>query len=199
LYHRGMRILTLTWNNRVGVPWATAHNHPNAATQGLTDFGKSVIRIMDSLGIIIDVSHAGPKTIDDVIATTVNPIIASHSNARTLRNNSRNLTDAQIQAIASRNGVIGINFYPPFLGSETPTIDTVIKHIDYIRQLVGVDFIALGSDFDGIEITPVGLQDVTRLPALTEALLLRGYSREVLRKILGENFLRLFRSITRKD
>ncbi len=199
LYARGMRIMTITWNNRTGVPWATAHDHPDASTQGLTDFGRSVIRAMDSLGIIIDVSHVGPKTIDDILAVTTNPIIATHSNARAIRNHTRNLTDAQIVAIAERGGLVGINFYPPFVvSSGTATIESVIQHIDHIRNLVGADHIALGSDFDGFSSSPpIGLSDVSTFPALTAALLDRGYTREEIRKFLGENFLRIFRTVCR--
>ena len=99
---------------------------------------------------------------------------------------------------AGRGGVIGVVFYPPFLSATgQASIATVISHIDYIKNLVGIDYIALGSDFDGIERTVTGLQDVSRFPALTEALLQHGYTHEEVRKILGGNFLRVFRTVCR--
>lgn len=194
LYKLGVRYLTITWNNSTS--WATSAQDPQAATKGLSEFGRQVIRHMDSLGMIIDVSHVGPKTIDDILEVTVNPIIASHSGVRTLRNHYRNLTNQQIMKIAQKGGVIGVIFYPPFLTtSPTATISNVIAHIDYIKNLVGIDYIALGSDFDGIERVVVGLEDVSKFPNLTEALLRRGYSISDIRKIYGENFLRVFRQV----
>ncbi len=194
LYDRGIRYMTITWNNSTS--WATAAADPQSATKGLSPFGEQVIRTMDSLGIIIDVSHTGIRTISDILAITTHPIIASHSGVRALNNHYRNLTDDQITAIAGTGGVIGVVFYPPFLSaSGTATIETVLDHCDYIRNLVGVDHLAIGSDFDGIEVTPAGLEDVSRLPALTLGLLRRGYSREDVRKILGENYMRVFESI----
>lgn len=194
LHARGARYMTITWNN--STTWATSAADPQSATRGLTEFGRTVIRTMDTLGMIIDVSHTGIRTIEDILATTTNPIIASHSGARALRNHYRNLTDAQLIAIAQTGGVIGVVFYPYFLSaSSSATIDTVIRHVDYIKNLVGVDHVAVGSDFDGIEQTPVGLEDVSRFPALTLALLKHGYSPSDVRKINGENFLRVFRQV----
>lgn len=193
-YEKGVRCMTITWNNSTS--WAVSAQDSRSATVGLSDFGKQVIRTMDSLGMIIDVSHVGKKTVDDILATSVRPIVATHSGCAKLRDHYRNLTDDQIRAIAQRGGVIGVVFYPTFLSSSsTVSIDTVIKHIDYIKNLVGVDYVALGSDFDGIEKTPVGLEDVSKFPALTNALLARGYSRSDVRKILGGNFLRVFKSV----
>lgn len=196
LYHRGMRYLTITWNN--SLDWATSAEDSRSATRGLTDFGRQVIRTLDSLGVIIDVSHVGIKTIQDILATTKNPIIASHSGARALRNHYRNLYDDQIIAIANSGGVIGVVFYPYFLASGGSTnIATVIKHINHIVNLVGIDHVAIGSDYDGIGSTPIGLEDVSKLPALTMALLRAGYSNADVKKILGENFLRVFRQVCR--
>ncbi|MCX6132528.1 MAG: membrane dipeptidase [Ignavibacteriales bacterium] len=194
-YNAGVRVMTITWNNSTS--WAVSAKDAAGGTKGgLSEFGKQVIRTMDSLGIIIDVSHVGPQTVTDILATSTNPIIASHSGAAALRNHYRNLTDAQIRAVAQRGGVIGVVFYPTFLvSSGTARLENVLQHIDYIRNLVGVDYVALGSDFDGIETTPIGLEDVTKFPAITEALLQRGYSKQDVRKILGENFMRVFRAV----
>ena len=193
-YGLGARYLTLTWNN--SIPWAVAAADVRSSTVGLSDFGRQVIRTMDTLGMIVDVSHVGIKTIQDVLETTKNPIIASHSGARALRNHSRNLTDAQIDSIAHRGGVIGVVFYPPFISSTgSASIQTVISHIDYIKNRVGVDHVAIGSDFDGIEVVPVGLEDVSKMPNLTAALLARGYSISDVHKILGGNYLRVFQQV----
>ena len=195
-YNAGVRVMTITWNNSTS--WAVSAQDASAGNKGgLNDFGRQVIRTMDSLGMIIDVSHVGPQTVTDILATSKNPIIASHSGAAAIRNHYRNLTDPQIRAIAARGGVIGVVFYPPFLvSSGTARLDDVVRHIDYIKNLVGVDYIAIGSDFDGMDgSAPVGLEDVSRFPALTEALLQKGYSEQDLRKILGENFMRVFRAV----
>ena len=194
LYDRGARYMTITWNNSFA--WATSAADPLSTTKGLSDFGKDVIRAMDSIGMIIDVSHTGIKTIEDILSVTKNPIIASHSGCRTLRNHTRNLTDTQIQAIAAGGGVIGVVFHRSFLTStSTSTIDTVIGHIDYIKNLVGIDYVALGSDYDGGITAPTGLENVSKLPNLTMALLKRGYTRSEVRKILGENYLRVFTAV----
>ena len=193
LYNQGMRYLTITWNNSTS--WAVSAQDSRSATVGLSDFGRSVIRTMDSLGVIIDVSHTGIKTIQDILQVTTNPIIATHSGARKLRNHYRNLNDSQIIDIANTGGVIGVVFYPPFLTTGTANIDTVIKHIDYIKNLVGIDYVAVGSDFDGIEVTPVGLEDVSKFPALTSKLLERGYTQQDVEKILGGNFMRVFEKV----
>jgi membrane dipeptidase len=193
-YARGARYFTITWNNPV--PWAMSAADGRTSTVGLSEFGRQVIRTMDTLGMIIDVSHTGIKTIQDILATTRNPIIASHSGARALRNHPRNLTDAQIDSIGNRGGVIGVVFYPTFLSSTgTATIQTVINHIDYIKNRVGVDHVAIGSDFDGIETVPVGLEDVSRMPNLTAALLAHGYTIPEVHKILGGNYLRVFQQV----
>ncbi|MFA6437996.1 MAG: dipeptidase [Bacteriovoracaceae bacterium] len=196
LYHRGARYMTITWNN--SIPWAIAATDLESTTKGLTEFGKQVIRSMDSLGMIIDVSHTGIKTIEDILETTKNPIVASHSGVRALRDIRRNLTDEQIQAIAQGGGVIGVVFYTSFLSSAptaSVTIDTVIKHIDYIKKLVGIDHVAIGSDYDGGITTPVGLENVSKLGNLTLALLRKGYSPADVRKILGGNYLRVFSEV----
>ncbi|MCA2004867.1 MAG: dipeptidase, partial [Ignavibacterium sp.] len=194
LYNSGMRYMTITWNN--STDWAVSAQDSRSTTVGLSDFGRQVIRTMDSLGIIIDVSHTGIKTIQDILQVTQNPIIATHSGARALRNHYRNLYEWQIQDIANSGGVIGIVFYPYFLnGTSNASINDVIAHIDYIKNLVGIDYVAIGSDFDGIEVVPLGLEDTSKFPNLTEALFERGYSREDIDKILYKNFKRVFEQV----
>ncbi len=194
LHNAGMRYMTITWNNSTS--WAVSAQDSRSQTVGLSDFGRQVIRAMDSLGIIIDVSHTGIKTIQDILTVTSNPIIATHSGARTIRNHYRNLYDSQIIDIANSGGVIGVVFYPYFLnGTANASIANVIQHIDHIVSLVGTDHVAIGSDFDGIEVVPLGLEDVTKFPALTTALLEHGYSEHEVAKFLGLNFLRVFRQV----
>lgn len=194
LYNSGMRYMTITWNN--STDWAISAQDPLSATQGLTEFGRHVIRTMDSLGIIIDVSHVGIQTIIDILDETDNPIIASHSGARALYNHYRNLYDWQIVDIANSGGVVGIVFYPYFLnGTSNTDIDDVIAHIDYIKNLVGIDHVAIGSDFDGIGVTPSGLEDVSKFPNLTSAILEHGYTVDEVEKILGGNFKRVFEQV----
>ena len=194
LYNAGMRYLTITWNN--STDWAISAKDQRTETRGLSDFGRQVIRTMDSLGIIIDVSHVGIITIQDILTETKNPIVATHSGARSIYDHYRNLYDWQIQDIANSGGVIGVVFYPWFLnGSASASISDVITHIDYIKNLVGIDYVAIGSDFDGIEVTPLGLEDVTKFPDLTIALLQHGYTESDLEKILGGNFRRVFEQV----
>jgi membrane dipeptidase len=191
-----MRYLTITWNNSTS--WAISAADGRTETQGLNSFGRQVIRTLDSLGVIIDVSHVGIKTIQDILEETTNPIIASHSGARAIRNHTRNLYDWQIQDIANSGGVVGIVFYPPFLTSSPPTqISDVIAHIDYIVNLLGsTDYVAIGSDFDGIGTNLVlGLEDVSKFPDLTLALLQHGYTEQEVAKILGGNFKRVFEEV----
>ena len=195
-YAKGARYLTITWNNPTA--WATSAKDAQSSTKGLSEFGKQVIRTLDSLGMIIDVAHTGIKTIQDILAITKNPIIDSHGGVYALRNHYRNLTDSQIKDIAKGGGVIGVVFYTDFISTANPqkvTIDTVIKHIDYIKNLVGIDYVAIGSDFDGGITAPVGLEDVSKLPALTLALLKHGYSIADVKKILGGNYMRVFKQV----
>ncbi|MCF7796467.1 MAG: membrane dipeptidase [Lentisphaeria bacterium] len=197
LYDLGMRYLTITWNN--STDWAVSAQDDRSETVGLSEFGRQVIRTLDSLGIIIDISHTGIQTINDILEETTNPIIATHSGVRALRDHYRNLTDNQIIDIANSGGVIGIVFYDYFLDypGEWVSVSTVIDHIDYIVNLVGVDYVAIGSDYDGIgqNDAPSGLEDTSKYPNLTMGLINRGYSNEDIRKILGGNFMRVFEQV----
>ncbi|WP_159023720.1 dipeptidase [Formosa sp. L2A11] len=237
LYNRGARYLSLTHN--AAPDWATSAadetTHPDLEEKGLTDFGVQVIKKMNALGMLIDVSHSGEQTFWDVIKLTDKPIIASHSSVYNLASSRRNLKDDQIKAIAKNGGVIMVNFHPNFIdnsfkakeeaflekhategdsliksgmdswymkdylykkyAAETnkirPALSVLIDHIDYIVKLVGVDYVGLGSDFDGINITPLQLDDVTGYPLITKALVEKGYTEEDIIKILGSNFLRV--------
>ncbi|HMK18095.1 MAG TPA: dipeptidase [Chitinophagaceae bacterium] len=241
LYVRGVRYMTLTWNNSTS--WATSAadettKGDSLTHKGLTDLGKKIVVRMNELGMLIDISHNGEQTFWDVIKLTKKPIIASHSCVWTFCHHRRNLKDDQIKAIAKNGGVIHLNFYAGFLDStyekkaaqllakHKPEIDSLVAHgtqpdyagimtmekykeetnairpplsllldhLDYIVKLVGVDFVGLGSDFDGIEAGPRELNGVQDFPLITKALLERGYSKKDIRKILGENFLRVFKA-----
>jgi len=235
LYRLGVRYMTLTWNN--GNDWAGASTDPRRSG-GLSPFGKQVVRRMNELGMLVDVSHVSDATFWDVIAVATRPVIASHSACRALAAHPRNLSDAQLRALARTGGVAGINFYPVFLDDRfrreyerlrarlkpetdaireryrdrpgesafavdrfvgervaaelaVPGVERLVAHIDHAVQVMGVDHVGLGSDFDGISVLPAPMKDVTSLPLLVAALRARGYSDDDVRKILGENFLRV--------
>ena len=196
----GVRYMTLThtntndWADSAGDFTRTDIPHRN----GLTDFGKDVVREMNRLGMIVDISHVADKTFWDALEVSKAPIFASHSSARALANVPRNMTDEMITALAKKGGVIQINFNCGFLTTANPphaTLGDVVAHIDHVKKLVGVDAIGIGSDFDGVECTPDGLEDVSKFPNLTRALLEKGYSAEDIRKIYGGNTLRLMRAV----
>ncbi len=193
LHRLGVRAMGLTWNERNAI--ADGAGEADAGG-GLTRFGRALVGEMNRLGMIVDVSHLCARSFWDVLATSRRPVIASHSNARAVCDHVRNLDDAQIRALAEAGGVMGMNFYADFLDHDPARADIarVCDHIDHICDLVGPEHVGLGSDFDGIQRAPTGLGDVSRLPALTEALLARGYGEAALAGILGGNFLRVFRA-----
>ncbi len=240
LYKRGARYLTLSHN--IAPSWATSAADETSGKplphKGLTDFGRQVVKHMNELGMMVDVSHAGEQTFWDVIAVTTKPIIASHSSVYALVPHRRNLKDEQIKAIAKNGGVIQVNFNPGFIDSSfdkkemtfkkthiaeydsliktgmqdfyamdqlfykhadeakaiRPPLSNLIDHIEYIIKLVGVDYVGLGSDFDGINTTPLQLDDVTNYPLITKALVEKGYSKKDIEKILGGNLLRVLKA-----
>lgn len=193
MFHLGIRAVGLVWNEKNEIGQGAGHG---SGGKGLTAFGIEVVQTMEQLGMLVDVSHLNDPGFADVIAHSNKPFYASHSNARSLCNVPRNLTDDQIRAIASRGGLIGINFHSPFLRkSGRANVDDVIAHIDYIASLVGIDYVCLGTDFDGIPVAPVGLEDVTRLPFLSTKLRQVGYAPDDVKKVMGQNLLRLFSTI----
>ncbi|MDB5278013.1 MAG: rane dipeptidase [Ferruginibacter sp.] len=241
LFNRGVRYMTLTWNN--STDWATSAadetlKGDSLKHKGLTDFGKQIVKRMNDLGMMVDISHNGEQTFWDVINTTTKPIIASHSSVWNLCKHRRNLKDEQIKAIGKNGGVIHLNFYAGFIDSTyeakamafvaqhksavdslialkvqpdyaaimvgeiykdevknfRPHLSVLIDHLDYIVKLIGVDHVGLGSDFDGIEAPPLELNGVEDYPLVTKALVERGYSDKDIRKILGGNFIRVFKA-----
>jgi len=199
-YTLGARYMTLTHVNTNN--WADSSgdlNDPRVKHHnGLTDFGRQVIAEMNRLGMIVDVSHVSDKTFWDVLAASRAPVMASHSSCRALCDHPRNLTDEMIRALAKKGGLIQINFAPEFLTRrETPpaNLDDVVEHIAHAVRVGGVEAVGIGSDFDGIDRAPVGLEDVSKFPELTRALLARGFSPADLRKIYGQNVLRLMHAV----
>ena len=194
-YRMGVRYLTLTHNGDNEICDSAAS--PDGKWGGLSPFGIKVVSLMNQLGMMIDVSHISDAAFYDVIKYSSKPPIASHSCCRELCGHRRNMSDDMIRAIAQKGGVIQVNFYPPFLSdnyeNEEITSATVANHIDHIVSLVGIDYVGIGTDFDGIEMTPNDLKDVSQLPNLFEELRKRGYSEEDIEKISGANFLRVMR------
>jgi membrane dipeptidase len=240
---RGARYMTLT--HSVNVEWADSSTD-KAARNGLSDFGKNVVREMNRLGMIVDISHVSDKTFYDVLTVSKAPLFASHSSCRAICDAPRNMTDQMIKDLAAKGGVIQINYHVGFLSQEfrdaekkdpsineaiskevrqrcpdendeacqliegdkitreyvaagkLPKVDytKIIEHIDHAVKLAGADHVGLGSDFDGANM-PYGMEDATMIPKITEALLQKGYSESNIRKILGENTLRVMSEVER--
>ncbi len=248
LFKRGVRYMTLTWNNNNG--WATSAEYESgnqkingtvdttSQKKGLSDFGKQVVRRMNKLGMMVDLSHVGDQTFWDAIHTSTKPVLVSHSNAYSLCPAFRNLKDDQIIAVGKNGGVIDLNFYAGFLDStfdrkmaalnERKDADRksfikagmskeeiqkkldkkykkemadlrapfhlLFDHMEHVIKLAGIDHVGLGGDFDGIDVTPTKLTDVTKYPLITKELVRRGYSKEDIFKIMGGNFIRVFKA-----
>lgn len=194
----GVRYMTLTHNNTNN--WADSSGAP-ARHNGLTGFGKEVVREMNRLGMIVDVSHVADKTFWDALATSRAPVFASHSSCRALADVPRNMTDEMIAAMARKGGVIQINFNCGFLvktpgeGKAAATLADAVAHIDHAVRIAGIGGVGIGSDFDGINCVPAGLEDVSKFPALTRALLEKGYSAGDIAMLYGGNTLRLMRAV----
>ncbi len=190
-----LRMIALTWNyeNEIGHPAASG---PEG---GLKPFGIELLREMDALGILPDVSHLNEAGFWDVCERAALPPIASHSDCRWLCDVPRNLWKAQAKAIVERGGFIGVNFYSNFLKSDgAATLDDVVRHIDALCELGGEDVIGLGSDFDGIERWPEGLASPADFPALLDALRRRGYGEALLEKLAGLNLWNLLKRVEAK-
>lgn len=188
LYRLGVRSLTLTWNGRNELGEGVGEKETGA---GLTPFGVAVVRELNRLGMLVDVSHLSEKGFWDVLRVSGQPVIASHSNCRALCEHPRNLSDEQIRVLAERGGVMGITFVPAFLGGEKPAVKEVLDHIEHAVAIGGVECVGLGSDFDGTGDLPSGLEDCSKYPELTKGLIERGYGENEIKKILGGNFLRV--------
>ena len=232
-YRMGIRYMTLTHN--VSHDWADAHRG-EVKNNGLSPFGKEVVKEMNRLGMLVDISHVSDKVMNDVLDVSTAPIIASHSGARGVANHTRNVPDEVLKRVATNGGVIMINFYPSFLDERTNKEENdrtarlktqldalreqfkdnpqgyneaerklfnenpiyiapytrVVDHIDHIKKVAGIDYIGIGSDYDGVPFLPDGMNGMEDLVLVTYEMLKRGYTEQEIRKVLGENFLRAF-------
>ena len=215
-YVLGARYMTLTHVNTND--WADSSgdiNNPKLKHHGgLTAFGRKVVREMNRLGMMVDISHVSDATFRDVLKTSTAPVIASHSSCRAISDIPRNMTDEMIRALAKQGGVIDINFgceflsqasadtssyiHPELKGKKKMTpakLSDVVAQINHVVKIAGIGAVGIGSDFDGVECTPTGLKDVSEYPHLTRALLEAGYSTGQIRKIYGGNLLRVMRAV----
>jgi len=201
-YERGLRSLGLVWSRPndfgEGVPFRFPSSPDTGA--GLTAAGKGLVHACNRRGILVDCSHLTEAGFWDVASATLAPVVATHSNAHALCRSSRNLTDAQLDAIGASDGVVGINFTPAFLREDgaddaaTP-IDEIVRHIDYVARRIGVDHVAFGSDFEGATM-PADLRGAAGLPRIV-ALLRARYGEEEVAKITHGNWLRVLRATWR--
>jgi membrane dipeptidase len=235
----GVRYLTLT--HSLNTTWADSSGD-KPAHDGLTAFGKEVVRELNRLGMMVDISHVADKTFFDTIEVTRAPVIASHSSARAISSAPRNMTDDMLRAVAKNGGVVMINYHAAFLSEEfraaprSPALqakidavakqcgdneacsimegervnheamaagelpkvtwEKIVEHIDHVVKIAGADHVGLGSDFDGATM-PIGMEDVSKLPKITDALLKKGYSEADIEKILGGNILRVMEAVER--
>jgi membrane dipeptidase len=230
-YRLGVRYMTLTHN--VSHDWADAHKG-EVKNNGLSPFGKEVVKEMNRLGMLVDISHVSDKVMNDVLDISTAPIIASHSSARGIANHTRNVPDDVLKRIAKNGGVVMINFYPSFLDDRTNKEENdrntklkaqidglreiykndqkgyveaerklfaenpiyvagytrIVDHIDHIKKVAGIDYVGIGSDFDGVPFLPEGMNGAEDLVLVTYEMLRRGYTEKDIQKVLGENFLR---------
>jgi membrane dipeptidase len=233
-FERGVRVLTLVWNNHL--EWIRSCQEGTGAgvPEGLSAFGREVVVHMNALGMVVDLSHAGRRAFFDALEASQRPAIASHSGCRALHDHPRNLDDDQLRALAQHGGVAGIVFCPAFLDAdaraavkrlcesdaykaidgandserflrqseflarEAPPlgIERVVDHICHAVEIAGVDHVGLGSDYDGIQHAPRGLEGADRYLALVPPLVARGFSLEDVRKVLGANMRRVFAAVT---
>ncbi len=235
--YRRMGILSMTLTHFRSNDWADSSTG-KPEHNGLTELGKQVVREMNAIGMIVDISHVSDKTFYDVLQVTRKPVIASHSSCRSISDVPRNMTDDMLRALAKNGGVVGVNFGAAFLnqkdaeelkraishqnalepsltgaeldqfaakeGAESggwhphvgnATVEDAADCIDHIVKITGIDHVGIGSDFDGVPSVPHGLEDVSKMPNLTAALLKRAYSEDDIKKIMGGNFLRVVREV----
>ena len=200
LHRLGARIMTLTWNFANELAWPNRFNMDNGTAvpeteHGLTERGREFVAEMERLGVIVDVSHLGDAGFWELNKIATRPFIASYSNARAVCPHVRNLTDEMLRALADRGGITGINFCGDFLDpGEKPysSVHWMGEHIEHIRQVAGIDAIALGSDFDGIE-PDVEMGNCSGMPMLADELHRRGYSDDEIEKIFHGNALRILK------
>lgn len=196
-YKKGIRLITLTWNyeNCFGYPNST---NPAQMARGLKDFGIEAVQYMNQLGMLIDVSHLSDGGFYDVAQYSSKPFIASHSNARSLANHPRNLTDQMIIKIAEKGGVIGLNFAPYFLNKDNAnsksSIERMIAHLNYLKNIGGENVLALGTDFDGIH-GNLEIASSKQMPLLFKALARSGWNTDLIEKFAFKNSMRVIKEV----
>jgi membrane dipeptidase len=233
-FERGVRVMTLVWNNHLSWVRSCLDGAGAGVPEGLSGFGREVVRRMNELGMVVDLSHAGRRSFYDALEASEQPVIASHSGCSALHDHPRNLDDEQLRALAAAGGVVGVVFCTAFLDADAQAEDArlreseayrglsasddselfcaqsellqrearplaaerVVDHIQHAVEVAGIDHVGLGSDFDGIQRTPAGLEDASRYPLLAELLVKRGFDREDARKVLGGNMKRVFEQVT---
>ncbi len=192
LFRLGIRALGLTWNQKNQLATGIGEEDP---CTGLTLFGRQVIREMNRLGMLVDLSHINRQGFFEALETSSAPVVVSHANTRALCDHARNLFDDQLRALSRVDGVIGMSCCPDFVDAQNPSVDKLIDHFIHAAEVAGVDHIGIGADFDGIINVIEGLEDVTGLPSLVEGLVDRGFSREEIDKITHKNFLRVLNTV----
>lgn len=193
LYRLGVRLVTLTWNypNCIGYPnFEWVHKD-----KGLTSFGEEVVAEMNRLGMLIDVAHLSDKGFYDVARLSKDPFAASHSNARAITDNPRNLTDDMLKVLAEKGGVAGINFEPTFLGDDG-SVEAMVKHVKHMRNTAGIEVIAIGTDFDGTS-HQTAIKDMGEIGILFDELKKEGFSGSDIDKIMYKNVERVIREVLR--
>ena len=233
-HERGLRVMTLVWNNSLSWIRSCRDDPGPEVPPGLNEFGRDVVRTMNELGIVVDLSHAHERSFYDVLEVCERPVIASHSGCKALHAHARNLTDDQLRALRDNGGVIGIVFHPGFLCADAQAeeqriratdayrsladdnatklytqqqvlmqreaaplpIESVVAHVLHAIDVAGVEHVGIGSDYDGIERTPAGLEDSSTYGVLAQRLLDRGLSLTDLEKVLGGNMERVFGEVT---
>lgn len=233
-HQRGVRVMTLVWNNHLSWIRSCQDGAGPEIPEGLSNFGRDVVRRMNELGMVVDLSHAGVRSFYDALEVTTKPVIASHSGCRALRDHPRNLDDDQLRALAAQGGVVGIVFCTPFLSADAqaaerelretegyralrgendtelfleqsvylqehaPPLDmeVVIDNIVHAVEVAGIEHVGLGSDYDGIQRTPRGLEDASTYGRIAEALAKRGFDDEGIAAVMGGNMRRVFTQAT---
>ncbi|XP_050094271.1 uncharacterized protein LOC126576971 [Anopheles aquasalis] len=197
-YALGVRYMTLT--STCHTPWADSSNADapkyDVRHGGLTAYGKTIVREMNRLGMIVDLSKSSVSTMKDVLATSQAPVIFSHSSAHALCNSSRNVQDEVLELVTKNRGLVMVNFYNKFLRcSENASVQDAVAHINHIRKVAGIDHVGLGAGYDGINFTPRDLEDVASYPRLFAELLGDGWTVDELEKLAGRNLLRVFEEV----
>jgi membrane dipeptidase len=191
LYKLGVRCISLTWNHGNELCGGIGDKED----RGLSEQGREIIRKMNNLGIVVDLSHISKRGFWDIIDMTEKPVIASHSNCTSICPHRRNLDDDQIKAIGRLNGVIGINFVPDFLGEGKNSISGIVDHIEFVIEKAGPNCVGLGSDFDGTEKLPDDIDGYKAFYKIKNELSKRNYDNIQIGKILGGNFQRVFKEV----